>query len=445
MIQLLLILLVAGIGIYTVYSLTRTTQPTTTTTTTTTTILPTTTTTPNGTLEPTTTTTILPTTTTTPNGTLEPTTTTTILPTTTTTKLIEPLTFVYKDITNDTIIALPIRVIDINNPISINWGDDKIETFTTDYPSRQYNTNTQVTIKVTGGSFTHFGNDTTTHLSGINKLVEVSSWGSYMFTSMLRAFFGATNLTYVPNIIPSSVTNTSQMFYGAQNFNGDISSWDTGNVTTMSGMFRDAFNFTGDISKWNISNVTNTSFMFYNARNFNSNITTKTINDKIYWDTSKVTNMRSMFFNATKFNQNIGGWNIGNVINMETMFSGTIYTTTTRPVLSVENYSAILIGWAENALQNNITINSITTKLSFTAVTKTTNLTATAQIYKSAETAYNNLKDTKGWTFNPEPEIISTPTTTTVLQFTNNEPMRNSIKIEGYNNNKLLYYAKYIK
>ncbi len=441
MIQIILILLVASIGIYTVYSLTRTPttttyQPTTTTyqpTTTTTTMPngtfePTTTTMPNGTLEPTTTTmpngTFEPTTTTTPNGTLEPTTTTmpngTFEPTTTTTKLIEPLIFIYKDITNDNI-ALPIRVIDINNPINIDWGNSRIETFTTDYPSRQYNTNTQVTIKVTGGSFTHFGNDTWSPLNGINKLVEVSSWGSYTFTSMERAFYGATNLTDVPNTIPSGVTNMSNMFSGAKKFNSDIGSWDTSNVTNMQYMFSDTTDFNQDINtktdgSWNTSKVTNMSYMFFNATEFNSNIGD--------WNTSKVTNMSYMFSDATKFNQNIGGWDIGMVTSMTNMFSGS--RNETRPVLSIDNYSNILIGWNEKENTPN--------NLSFTAITDRNK--NEARYNSSAETAYNNLKDTKGWAFTPEPELE---------QFTNNEPMRNIKKIEGYCNSKLLYYAKYIK
>jgi surface protein len=392
------------------------------------------------------------------------------------------LTFVYNDITNENI-ALPIRGID---NISIDWGDDNntaIQNFTTgEHPTHKYTytENKQVTIKVTGGSFTHFGNDTWDALSGIDKLVKVSSWGNYTFTSMNRAFLGATNLTYVPNTIPSGVTNMSFMFYDATAFNGNIDGWDTSEVTDMNSMFAGATNFTGNIgdwitsevkymnsmffnatfngdiskwitsnvvnmsgmflnakifnsniSRWNTSNVVNMSGMFYNATDFNQDINTKTdgswntskvkyMNAMFYgatkfnqnigsWITSEVTNMSYMFFGATKFNQNIGGWNIGKVNNINSMFGGD--SNETRPILSVENYSAILIGWANKTNTPN--------NLSFTAVTNRN--TGTAQYNSSAKTAYNSLSN-KGWKFIPDPKPE---------QFTNNELMSNIKKIEG--------------
>jgi len=35
----------------------------------------------------------------------------------------------------------------------------------------------------------------------------------------------------------SAITDMSELFYGLQNFNADISSWDTSSVTNMRGMF----------------------------------------------------------------------------------------------------------------------------------------------------------------------------------------------------------------
>ena len=62
----------------------------------------------------------------------------------------------------------------------------------------------------------------------------------------------------------------------------------------------------GHIGNWNTSNVTDMSNMFCNAKEFNEYIGG--------WDTSKVTNMNRMFYGADNFNKDIGGWDTSNVI-----------------------------------------------------------------------------------------------------------------------------------
>jgi len=47
---------------------------------------------------------------------------------------------------------------------------------------------------------------------------------------------------------------------------GHISNWDTSNVTDMSEMFNEASNFNQDISNWDTSNVTNMSDMFKDSK-----------------------------------------------------------------------------------------------------------------------------------------------------------------------------------
>src|SRR5690606_11647264 len=106
----------------------------------------------------------------------------------------------------------------------------------------------------------------------------------------------------------SHATDMSFMFYGATNFNQDISEWDTSSVKNMSYMFYRAEKFDGDISKWDTSSVKNMSYMFFEAKSFNGDISK--------WNTSSVTDMRCMFYGATNFNQDISEWDTSSVENM---------------------------------------------------------------------------------------------------------------------------------
>ena len=58
-------------------------------------------------------------------------------------------------------------------------------------------------------------------------------------------------------------------FYGAKNFNQDISKWDTSKVTNMYRMFYRAENFNQIIGDWDTSKVTNAFEMLVGATSFN--------------------------------------------------------------------------------------------------------------------------------------------------------------------------------
>ena len=69
-----------------------------------------------------------------------------------------------------------------------------------------------------------------------------------------------------------------------------ISTWDTQAVTDMSNTFFSAYQFDDDISNWNVSSVTNMAGMFEFAREFNQDISN--------WNVSSVTSMVGMFRGA---------------------------------------------------------------------------------------------------------------------------------------------------
>ena len=214
----------------------------------------------------------------------------------------------------NTEIALPLNGT-VN--VSVNWGDGKTESFTTEgNKTHTYTSAGTKTVTITG-TLTQFGNSgyssTNYYYDKINYLSKVKSWDGLGITSLSYAFYGAKKLTEVPSTLPTTVTNLSRMFSGASSFNQPIGSWNTGNVTNMSGMFYGASSFNQPIGSWNTANVTDMNAMFLGAISFNQPIGT--------WNTGNVTDMGLMFFWASSFNQPIGTWNTGNVTNMSYMFN----------------------------------------------------------------------------------------------------------------------------
>lgn len=149
-----------------------------------------------------------------------------------------------------------------------------------------------------------------------NRLIQVENWGSTAWTTMLRAFYGCSNIqitaTDVPNL--SAVTDMSFMFTNCSSLNSpsNINTWNTAAVTNMENMFARSGAFNQNIGSWNTSAVSNMRSMFEGASAFNQNIGA--------WNTSAVTTMRHMFQQASVFNQNIGSWNTSAVTDMGYMF-----------------------------------------------------------------------------------------------------------------------------
>ena len=88
------------------------------------------------------------------------------------------------------------------------------------------------------------------------------------------------------------------------------------NITDMFALFFDTGtgtqNFNQDISGWNTGNVENMDSLFYRNSVFNRDLS--------QWDVSSVTNMKTAFAEAASFNQDIGDWNVSNVQNFDSMF-----------------------------------------------------------------------------------------------------------------------------
>jgi len=216
---------------------------------------------------------------------------------------------------------------------TVDWGDGNIENNLTGDATHEYEEAGEYTVNIYG-LFPHlsFGknsdNQTDTIESDARKLLAVTQWGDIEWKSMEGTFSECTKIEIRASDIPnlSSVESMKSMFFGAENFNQDISSWDVSHVVNMDSMFAFASNFNQRLSNWNVKNVTS---------------------------------MNSMFRYATKFDQNLAAWDILSVTDMSNMFDGL--------GLSTSNYDAILLSWSQKDVPQNITFHAGYSKYSTNA------------------------------------------------------------------------------
>lgn len=142
---------------------------------------------------------------------------------------------------------------------------------------------------------------------------DISGWDTSSVTTMSHMFQGQSQFNQdISHWDTSKVQSMNSIFYGQTEFNQDISGWNTGNVRDMANAFSSQSSFNQDISDWNTSRVTDMNSMFFGQTEFNQDIGS--------WDTSKVLRMGYMFQDQISFNQDIGSWNIENVYRTSSMF-----------------------------------------------------------------------------------------------------------------------------
>jgi len=105
-------------------------------------------------------------------------------------------------------------------------------------------------------------------------LLDVLQFRGNQISNGFAAFSGmpAVELTALPDLDTSNLTDMELMFSTAPNFNQDISHFDVSNVWKMVEMFYDAALFNQDIGGWDTSNVEDMDHMFYSARAFDQDI-----------------------------------------------------------------------------------------------------------------------------------------------------------------------------
>ena len=275
-----------------------------------------------------------------------------------------------------------------NQYYNVDWGDGTLDKNLQDAIEHTYLTDGDYTISISG-VYPQFFNIF---------VISIEQWGDTQWLSSMRSLFLHNNvITFnapdVPNL--TKITDMSQMFFGAYNFNADLSSWDVSNVRNMSGMFLGAEKFSSNIGSWNVSNVIDMSGMFSGTKNFNADLSSwdvsnvKNMNDMFAnsifnqdigsWDVSNVTNMSRMFYRASSFNQDISSWDVSNVTDMSYMFDGAssfnqdisgwnILKANSLSLkgtnLFTENYDKMLMSWVNSDMPDNFQLNVGDTKYS---------------------------------------------------------------------------------
>ncbi len=221
---------------------------------------------------------------------------------------------------------------------SIDWGDGQFNNHVTGDITHTYLVPGEYTVAIIGDFPAPFHDYSATDAI---KLQTIDQWGTQVWQSMERAFYGCINMTYnatdAPNL--SQVTSMASMFGSCSNFNGNINDWDVSNVENMYGTFLATLEFNQPLDDWEVFNVTNFEAMFLVARNFDQNLNSWDVGSATNmsrmfeqagafnqpldnWDVSQVTDMSQMFNRAETFNQPLNAWNVGNVTDMSQMFNG---------------------------------------------------------------------------------------------------------------------------
>ena len=190
----------------------------------------------------------------------------------------------------------------------VYWGDGNSSVVTAGdsvNKTHDYGTSGVYVVNVVGrleGFRFNYGGDR-------EKLINITSWSGLNLGNGGSYFYGATNFVNITadDVNLSGTTDFSNMFAGANKFNGDVSGWDVSGVTNMSNMFSDNYVFNQDIGDWDVSGVTDMNYTFYGASAFNQDISG--------WDVGSVKSMESMFNIATAFNGDLRDWRVCQVAN----------------------------------------------------------------------------------------------------------------------------------
>nr|WP_288933283.1 BspA family leucine-rich repeat surface protein [uncultured Allomuricauda sp.] len=254
--------------------------------------------------------------------------------------------------------------LDLAYDYTIDWGDGTIEDLTEGNPTHIYSNPGTYTVAINGQFPTIRIDKDLFDFEPVTTLISIEQWGTIEWKNLESAFHNCENMEYNASDAPdlSQITSLWNMFRKAQKFSGaDLNNWDVSTITNMVAIFSGTKSNLLNVSQWDVSNVTNMGSMFH-FTDFNGDVTewvvssaedmssmfaaTTLFNQDISnWDVSNVRTMYLMFLEADSFDQNLGNWDIS---SLEPGPAKGLGSTFNYSVISPENLSATLIGWANN-------------------------------------------------------------------------------------------------
>ena len=142
---------------------------------------------------------------------------------------------------------------------------------------------------------------------------DLTKWDTSSVTNMQSMFAVCKDAVSLQYQFACTTRKKSHFFEGQT----DVSQWDTSSVTNMRAIFAGRDNFdtdevTGGLASWDTSSVT----MFLNAFAYTKGFAA----DISKWDTSSATNINRMFRRAEKFNVDISKWDTSKVTTFQKVF-----------------------------------------------------------------------------------------------------------------------------
>ena len=254
-------------------------------------------------------------------------------------------------------IALPFTI-PVGANITVSWGDSTVDTYdstdTYDGSGNQYSNIIHTYTGIGNYTITVYGNATgygspssQAPYAGYNLIQGITHWGDLGLTSLSGAFLCNKNAFVVPSFIPSTVTDTSYMFYNCINFNDpNVINWNTTAVTNMTYMFYSASYFNQNISAWVTTSVENMDSMFQEAYTLSQNLSS--------WDTSSLTSAHNMFQNCPLANvptnqptSSYGSYGVCNHMIINISITTLANSTIALPIV-LENAASIGISWGDS-------------------------------------------------------------------------------------------------